>query len=100
MKRADTFADILQGLFPSLSLDDIANKPRVELLSTLAKYPPQDIDHTRSDVILEAAPSVVPNQSFRPVQMDDSATMSDAEEEAQERRWDELACQSETTRAA
>ena len=100
MKRADTFADILQGLFPSLSLDDIANKPRVELLSTLAKYPPQDIDHTRSDVILEAAPSVVPNQSFRSAQMDDSATMSDAEEEAQERRWDELACQSETTRAA
>jgi hypothetical protein len=90
----------LQGLFPSLSLDDIANKPRGELLSTLATYSPQDIDHNRGDVVLEAAPSVVPNQSFRPAQMDDSATMSDAEEEAEERRWDELACQSETTRAA
>lgn len=42
----------------------------------------------------------MPNHSFRPAQIDDSTTMSDAEEEAQERRWDELACQSETTRAA
>lgn len=48
---------------------------------------------------MDAAPTA-PNHSFRPAQIDDSTTMSDAEEEAQERRWDELACQSETTRAA
>jgi hypothetical protein len=86
-------------LFPSLSLDDIANKPRSELLSTLVKYPPQDIDHTRGDVIPKAAPAVH-NHSFRSAQNDDSTTMSDTEEEAQERRWDELACQSETPRTA
>jgi len=99
VKRADTFADILQGLFPSLSLDDIVNKPQSELLSTLVNHPPQGYGHTRGDVSLEAKRRV-PVQSFRPAQIDDSTTMSDAESEAQERHWDETACQSGTTRAA
>ena len=50
-------------------------------------------------MILEVVPAVS-NQSFRPAEIDDSTTISDAEEGVQERRWDELARQPETTRAA
>lgn len=40
------------------------------------------------------------NETPRSAQVDDSTTISDAEEEGQERRWDEPASQSQTMRAA
>jgi hypothetical protein len=99
VKRADTYAEILEDLFPSLSISDIVQKPRDELLSTLIEHTPRDIGHARNLGIQGTAP-VVAGESSRSVQLDDSTTISDADEEGQERRWDEPTCQSHTMRAA
>lgn len=99
VKRADTFADVLERLFPNLSLSDIVKAPRDELVSTLIDRPLHGVGHTRNSA-MHATTSNVSHDSSYQIQRDDSATISDADEEGRERRWDEPAPQSQTTRVA
>lgn len=99
VKRADTYADVLERLFPNMSLSDIVRAPKDELVRTLIERRPPPIGHARTPESHVTALTGANDSSIQ-VQRDDSTTISDVEEEGRERRWNEPAPQSQTMRVA
>lgn len=90
---------MLEGLFPSLSLSEIVKTPRAQLLRTLVEHSARDNVHA-GIIGSKALAPVAGNDPSHSIQLNDSTTISDAEDEGRERRWDEHISESHTMRAA